>query len=104
MSQYVTKPNFEFFDAYRERTEFFINEGDQDLEDMTRIHFCKSLLLTYGNKSLDKCDKNTLYELFSDNFKKIHKKNLCETKIRVLFNSFYFIPSFTSRVAQKVKG
>ena len=104
MSRYVTKPNYEFFDAYRERTEFFINRGDKELEDMTRIHFCKSLLLNYGNKCITEAEKKKIYELFKVNFIKIHNKNLCGIKLRLLFHCFFLIPSSTSSVVKKVKS
>lgn len=104
MSRYVTKPNLEFLDAYRERIEFFINEGDNDLEDMTRIHFCKALLSIYANKYLSEEEKRELLSLFKHNYQLIHHKRLCGKKLHFLYKIFYMSPSLTSSLIKRIRS
>lgn len=90
------KPDLTYFGAYRERIAFFKERGEQDLEDVSRMQWCKSLLLLYSNPMLTEENKHEVKNLFDENWKIISKSSVVPNKMKILFYGFYKTPIVSS--------
>ena len=93
------KPDLRYFGAYRERIAFFKEIGEQDLVDVSRMQWCKSLLLLYSNQVLTEEERKEVKQLFDENWTAISKSEFVPCKLKLLFYGFYKMPvlsSFTS--------
>lgn len=93
------KPDMTYFGAYRERIAFFNEKGEQDLEDVSRMQWCKSLLLLYSNPMLTKENKEEIKTLFDENWKKISQSTVVPSKLKILFYGFCKMPVISSITA-----
>lgn len=93
------RPDMTYFGAYRERIAFFIEKGEQDLEDISRMQWCKSLLLLYSNPMLTEENREEIKSLFDENWKKISKSTVVPSKLKILFYGFYKISVISSITA-----
>lgn len=90
------KPDMTYFGAYRERIAFFMEKGEQDLEDVSRMQWCKSLLLLYSNPMLTEDNREEVKKLFDENWKRISKSTVVPSKLKILFYCFCKMPVISS--------
>ena len=93
------KPDMTYFGAYRERIAFFKEKGEQDLEDVSRMQWCKSLLLLYSNRMLTEMERKEVKRLFDENWNAICKSEVVPCKLKILFYSFSKMPVLSSITA-----
>lgn len=98
MSTSAKKPRLDFIEAYNERIDFFIENKDKNMEDFSRIHFCKALVLIDGNTLLSSEQKTIVNNAFTKNWKKIKKSKVLSISLRILFLLFTFSPNITHRI------
>lgn len=98
MSVAKKKPDTTYFGAYKERIAFFKQLGEKDLEDMSRLQFCKSLVLLYANEQLAKSQRIDIKELFSENWKILKTSRVIPTVYKILFATFHICPYMVSKV------
>lgn len=92
-----------YYGAYDERTNFFKEKGEKELEDASRIQFCKSLLLSYTNKSCTHEQRKTIKERFCENWNEMKRSNILPTKLKIVFGMFRCCPWLTSTLARKLQ-
>lgn len=91
-------PDFSYLDAYKERIKYFQDHGEMDLADSSRLYLCKSLLLSYSNKSLPEQQKSQLKQMFDENWSQIRHAKVIPQKLKLLFNIFYVIPFISNMI------
>ncbi len=96
MGNQQKKPDMTYFGAYRERIAFFQKNGEKELEDVSRMQWCKSLLLLYSNKMLTEDEKREVKRLFDENWKEICRSAVVPSKLKILFYGFSKIPALSS--------
>ena len=96
------KPDFSYFDAYEERIEFFGRKNEKDLVDVSRMQFCKSLLLLFGNETLSNFEKNRIKTLFDGNWSLIKTSSEVPTVLKILFGSFKTQPELVSKLIRVI--
>lgn len=96
------KIRFDFLEAYKERIEFFIQSGEKDLEDMSRMQLCKSLVLTYGSPSLSRDQKKELKSLFVEQWRCLQHSSYVPLKFKIIVHLFSKVSSLTSKVIRVV--
>lgn len=100
MANKQEKPDMTYFGAYEERIDFFTRLGETELVDVSRMQWCKSLLLLYANKHLTSKDKQEIKRLFSENWSLISHSAIVPPKLKMLFYGFERMPivaTITSR-------
>lgn len=103
MSMYVKHPSLEFINAYEERIEFFKEKGEKSMEDFSRAHFCKALLLTTNNKMLSPKQRQIVNSSFRENWKQIRFSQNINLSLRMLFLLFQISPKITLRIISFVR-
>lgn len=102
MSQAQKEPQIDIIlEAYNERINFFISKKEKDLEIISRLQLCKSLLLI--TKHLSPKKQQLAKHIFFYNWKYIHKSKLIPIPFKILFFSFLVSPIITSKLASKLK-
>ena len=96
------KIRFDFLEAYKERIDFFIQSGEKDLEDMSRMQLCKSLVLTYGIQSVTQENKIMLKNIFIGQWRCLLNSFSVPLKFKLIFHLFAMAPSFTSKLIRNV--
>ncbi len=96
MAGYKMQPKLDFMKAYIERINFFIDKNEKSMEDYSRMHFCKALVLTYNNKMLTKEQKNYVISNFRENWLKITNSQFVPFHLKILFYMFILAPKSTS--------
>lgn len=102
MSRLNKKPDLQYFAAYRERINFFMKEGLEDLEHCSRLQLCKSLVLTFSNPKLNHAQQEEICNLFRENYEIIKKSLYVPKKYKVVMAAFNAIPSLTSKFIKKL--
>lgn len=103
MANQQRKPNLNYFNAYRERIDFFIKTGDADLEAISRIQWMKSLALLYSNNHLTGEERKEVQELFADNYQSKSLKAIeIPSKLSMVFRAFRLAPLTTSKLLKKL--
>jgi glycosyltransferase involved in cell wall biosynthesis len=103
MASQSKMPRLDFIEAYKERIEFFQKNRVKDLEDFSRGHLCKSLLLTSKNPMLSAKQKKIVDTTFLSNWKLIRCSGNVAFSLRVLFLMFRIIPKTTLRLVNLVR-
>lgn len=96
MSSAKKKPDTRYYGAYDERIQFFVVNKEKDLEDVSRLQFCKSLLLSYSNKQLTKKQRKEIRTLFKDNWQILKTSNVIPSILKILFFGFTACPKVVS--------
>ena len=96
MGNQQRKPSLAFFDAYRERIAYFAERGERNLEDVSRMQWCKSLLLLYSNTTLADKERKEVRQLFNENWCAISKSEVVPSKLKLLFYTFSKLPIVAS--------
>jgi len=103
MAKHMKMPRLDFIEAYEERIEFFKGIEAKDLEDFSRAHLCKALLLTSNNTMLSPEQKKIVNTTFLVNWKLIKCSRNVAFSIRVLFFMFRFLPDPTLHLVRLVR-
>jgi len=103
MANQLQMPRLDYLEAYEERIEFFREKGIEDLEDFSRGHFCKALLLTSGNPMLSVDQRSIVNEAFTSNWLKIRYSKYLPLRLRFLFYFFRIMPGFTLWLVNKLR-
>lgn len=98
MAGYKKKPRLDFMEAYEERIAFFQEKKEKSMEDFSRMHFCKALLLTYENKMLTKEQKQLVLINFQENWDKIKNSKFVPIYLKTLFYTFNLAPKGVSYI------
>lgn len=104
MAKHQKKPSFDFIEAYDERIGFFKDRSEKDLEDCSHLQLCKSLLLTYSNKSLSQEERNIVKQRFDESWQELKHSPYISKFYKRIFELFYWIPMITSKMAVKLKS
>lgn len=102
MANQLKKPRLDFIEAYEERIDFFKRNGENDLEDFSRGHLCKAMLLLSANPMLSREQKKIVDVTFQSNWKLIKCSGSVAIYLRVLFFIFRFVPNLAIRLLNLV--
>lgn len=103
MAQKIKRPDFRYFDAYRERIAFFKERNEIDLESVSRIQWMKSLVMTYSNPMLTTGQKKDVADIFKTNYNALKMSEFkIPTKLAVVFRAFDIAPMLTSKTVMKI--
>lgn len=91
-------PDTTYYGAYDERIDFFSRKGEQDLEDISRLQFCKSLLLSYSNEQLSAEQRKEICNRFDNNWKALRNSCVVPITFKLLFGSFSAFPNIVSKL------
>lgn len=103
MANQLKLPRLDFIEAYKERIDFFNTKGEKDLEDYSRGHLCKAMLLTSNNPMLSEEQKEIVSETFLDNWRLIKFSRFIPLHLRFLFFMYRFFPKMTKRLLSFVR-
>ncbi len=97
MGQAKKKPDTRYYGAYDERISFFVGTGEKDLEDISRMQFCKALLLSYANEQLSEEQRSEIVSRFRDNWQVLRTSAVVPRLYKILFFSFLRAPLIVSK-------
>lgn len=98
MAGYEKKPRLDFMEAYKERIAFFQEKKEKSMEDYSRMHFCKALLLTYENKMLTKEQRQCVFINFQKNWSNVKHSKYVPLHLKTLFYMFNMTPRTISSI------
>ena len=98
MSAAKKKPDTTYYGAYDERIAFFKERGEKGLEDVSRMQFCKSLLLSYSNSQLTEAQRKEILRRFKENWKELRMSSVVPLLFKVLFFGFILCPQLASKI------
>lgn len=104
MGQSRRKPDTTYYGAYDERIGFFARAGEKDLEDMSRLQFCKSLVLSYANEQLTAEQRTEIFRRFVDNWQALRTSLYVPRIFKILFYGFRKSPLIVSKSARLMGG
>lgn len=93
------KPDLRYFGAYEERINYFRKSGEKDLEDVSRMQFCKSLMLLYANVMLINGQREEIRERFRENWKEIKHSPVVSFKLKLMFGVYNLCPIIVAKLA-----
>jgi glycosyltransferase involved in cell wall biosynthesis len=97
------QPHLGFLEAYDERIDIFKRNGEKELEDFSRAHLCKSMLLININPMLSREQKEIVDATFLSNWKEIQCSENVSLTLKALFLMFHFLPKVTLRLLNMVR-
>lgn len=97
------KPDTTYYGAYDERISFFHEKKEKDLEDVSRLQFCKSLLLSYSNEQLTKKQRDEINSRFKSHWQALRKSTVVPPILKILFFGFTICPQLASKAANRIK-
>ena len=95
-------PRLDFMLAYEERIKYFEEVQDKSMENYSRQHYCKALLLTSTNKMLSASQKEEISKDFISNWKKIKTASELKLPFKILFLLYRYFPNATSKLLSVV--
>lgn len=104
MGKAKKKPDTTYYGAYDERIAFFKDQGEKDLADVSRLQFCKSLLLSYSNKKLTEEQRDEINRRFRENWKVLKTSPVVPALLKILFFGFTICPQLASKAANSQTG
>lgn len=104
MGKAKKKPDTTYYGAYDERIAFFRDKNESELEDVSRLQFCKSLLLSYSNKQLTEEQRDEIIRMFRENWKVLKTSAVVPALLRILFFGFTMCPQLASKAASAKRG
>lgn len=81
-------PDLTYFDAYRERIRFFVERQEKDLEDISRMQWCLSLVGLYSHPMLQNEQRKMMRQIFSENLNCLRKSLVVPQMLKLLFYCF----------------
>lgn len=103
MASHSAAPRLDFIEAYDERIAFFQSTGDKDLEDCSRGHLCKSMLLSSMNSNLTKEQHKIVNSTYMQNWKVIRLSPYLPLTLRALFAMHIVAPSITGKLVKMLR-
>lgn len=103
MAGHINEPRLDFIEAYEERIDFFNTKGEKDLEDYSRGHLCKAMILTSNNPMLSEEQKEIVSRTFINNVSLIKFSRFIPFHLRLLFFMYRFFPKMTKRLVSIVR-
>lgn len=97
------KIDLSYFGAYKERIDFFKEKKEKDLEDISRIQFCKSLFLLYLKPLLTLDEQLIILKTFRENWNAVKYSSFIGNKYKILFRTFSSFPYVIRLFAQLIK-
>lgn len=97
------KPDLRYFGAYEERINYFHKNGEKDLEDVSRMQFCKSLVLLYANDMLINRQRKEIRERFRESWEEIKPSLVVSFKLKLMFGAFNLSPIIVAKLASLVR-
>lgn len=97
-------PSFLFLEAYDERISFFQATGERDLEDFTRGHVCRAMVIAKGNPNITEEQKNLVMKKFAENWSLIKNSPFIPRLWRLVFYAFNILPVMTSKLVNYYKN
>lgn len=97
------KPDLRYFGAYEERINYFRKSGEKDLEDVSRMQLCKSLMLLYANDMLINGQRKEIRERFRESWKEIKPSPVVSFKLKLMFGAFNLYPIIVAKLASIVR-
>lgn len=99
MSNASKRPDTTYYGAYNERILFFSKKGEKDLEEISRLQFCKSLLLSYSNNQLSEKQHTDIRRRFKENWQILRGSHVTPVILKMLFYGFTICPMLISKAA-----
>lgn len=103
MGESKKKPDLRYFGAYEERINYFHKSGEKDLEDVSRMQLCKSLMLLYTNDMLTNKQRKEILERFRENWKEIQLSPVVSFKLKLMFGNFSLCPIIVAKLASIIR-
>lgn len=103
MSTAKRKPDTTYYGAYDERISFFHEKNEKDLEDVSRLQFCKSLLLSYSNEQLTKEQRKETDSRFKAHWQALRTSPVVPPILKILFFGFTICPQLASKTANRIR-
>ena len=103
MSTAKRKPDTTYYGAYDERISFFHEKKEKDLEDVSRLQFCKSLLLSYSNIQLTKEQRDEIDSRFKTHWQALRTSSVVPPILKILFFGFTICPQLASKTANRIR-
>lgn len=97
------RPDLRYFGAYEERINYFFECGEKDLEDISHMQFCKSLLLLYSKGILDNKQLDETIGRFRESWKKIEHSPVVSLKLKLLFGIFNLCPTLVTKLVSTLR-
>lgn len=97
------KPNLSYFGAYEERINYFRKNREKDLEDVTHMQLCKSLILLYANDMLTNEQRKEVRNRFRESWKEITHSPTASFKLKLIFGVFNLCPTIVAKIISIVR-
>lgn len=92
------KPNLSYFGAYEERINYFRKNREKDLEDVSHMQLCKSLILLYANDMLTNEQREEIRKRFRESWKKTTNSPMVSFKLKLIFGVFNLCPTIVAKL------
>lgn len=96
-------PKLDFMEAYRERISFFEDKGLFPLRDVSINHYCKVLLLYYGNQSISEEKRKIIKSDFLHFWSLIKKSEYVNISFKILFRLFELTPVLATKLGTTIR-
>lgn len=103
MANQFKLPSLDFIEAYEERIDFFNTNQIKDLEDFSRGHLCKAMLLISNNPMLSEEQKEIVNRTFLNNWSLIKFSRFIPLHLRFLFFMYRYFPKNTKRLLSFIR-
>lgn len=97
------KPDLRYFGAYEERINYFRKSGEKDLEDVSHMQLCKSLMLLYANAMLTHEQREEILERFRESWEEIKHSSVVSFKLKLIFGIFNLCPIIVAKSASLLR-
>lgn len=103
MANQQRRPNLNYFNAYRERIDFFKNRNEEDLEAISRVQWMKSLVMLYSNTQITDKERQEMKTLFKENYHSASLKTIkIPSKLQLVFFVFALTPMLASKLVKRL--
>lgn len=103
MANQQRKPNLNYFNANRERIDFFRKTGEQDLEAVSRVQWMKSLVMLYSNPHISDMERREVKLLFKENYQSASLRTIkIPSKLKLVFLAFSLSPMLASKLVKRL--
>jgi glycosyltransferase involved in cell wall biosynthesis len=104
MGLVAKSPHLDYiYAAYDERIAFFVNNGERDLEDLSRLQLCKSLILDTNNPALTDEQRSELIKRCKENVQRISNSAYVPSVLRLMLKLYMISPRLTCYISRKLR-
>ncbi len=103
MAKQKKEIRLDFIDAYNERISFFNKKSIRDLEDISRLQYCKALFLSILNTNINTSKRELLIKCFNENWNIIKKSEYIPIKFRIIFLAYSYCPDLIMYMRRFIK-